>query len=111
MSDVVLTNARWVRGRKDHCCVSCGARLPKGQIHLHQSNLMDWGEWDSFRQCMACNDLCRLFPCDQWLVDDLAGEITGVWEPHEWPPEASAFFARANYWARKAGSEPQRVIA
>lgn len=44
---------KWVKGRKDYTCHSCGAIIPKGTIHYHEAGIIT-GYRINNRYCDVC---------------------------------------------------------
>lgn len=56
MSD--FGEGNWIKGRKDHRCAGCGARIPKGEDHYNYRGIYggDWQNWRMHEECHAAYD-------------------------------------------------------
>ncbi len=51
MSD--FGEGKFVKGSKPHRCASCGAKIPTGEKHWHQTGMWegDWQDWRAHHEC------------------------------------------------------------
>ena len=86
------------RARKRYQCEECSIPIEIGEQYVYGSGLAEWGEWWTFRLCIACREAATEFTnasgADCFTVGDLATEITYEFRGQEMPPACAGLLER-----------------
>lgn len=65
---------RWVTARKEHRCCECHRVIPKGA--QYERIVGKWETLDTYKTCIACQDIRQSLYCDGWVYLMLWEDVT-----------------------------------